>query len=524
MNILQKQDNIYCDALPRMAEGIYKAAKVVGSTMGAAGVNVSLEARINPKHLLINDGSTIVEAIELADPIESIGLSFLKEAVARSNSNSGDGSSTTTVLLAKILEEGIKSGISTLEIKRSLEDCLPHIVKSIKEQTKEITAKDIRAVATIAGEDEEVATVLQEIYEKIGKEGIVHLENSGTYETSYSLIEGVRFVDTGYLSPNMKTDGKKALYKSPKILVTKNKISTPNDIDPLLQFLTSDEYVSTFGKQNLVIFTDDMDSSVARSLIELQQSENRKINILIIKAPTLWKSYVFEDFAKVTGATIIEDSTGTRLGKNLKLDWLGTCNTLIVDKEETTVIGTKDISEHIKELGEEGSTDSKRRLSWLTTKTAIIKLGAKSETELSWRRYKTEDAIFSSRAALRGGIVAGGGVCLLNASKTMPDTIGGNIMKVALKAPITQILANAGMLEVGLEGISGNFGYDTKTRELTDMIEKGIVDSAEIVLGAVRNSLGIAATMLTTSAVITLPPPSQEELMNKAVMRPAHFQ
>jgi len=514
-----KEDNIHEYALTRLATGIRKAANIVGKTMGAAGVNVSLEHKLNPKHLLVNDGSTIVEAIELADPIESIGLSFLKEAVARSNSNSGDGSSTTTLLLSSILEEGIRSGVSTLEIKRSLEECLPIIESALKDQTKEITAKDIKAVATIAGEDEEVAAILQEIYEKIGKDGLIHLENSGTYDTTYSLIEGVRFIDTGFLSPYMAHGHKtKAIYKNPTILVTKNKIQHINDINPLLAALEAQ------NKKDLVIFTDDMDSGVARILIEAHTKG--VLNILIIKAPTLWKSYVFEDFAKCVGATIIEDSSGTKLGKELQLSCLGTCDTLICDKEETTLIGIKDISDHIKELEADGSTDSKLRLSWLTTKTAILKLGAKSETELSWRRYKTEDAIFSSRLALRSGIVPGGGVALFNAAQHLYDTIGGKILKIALQEPIKQIMRNDGVdlsqktpFEIG-----GTLGYNAKSHKGgVDMFEEGIVDSAEIVRNAVRNSLGIAATMLTTSSVITLPPKPMEEMLNQQLMRPAYF-
>lgn len=489
-----KEDNIYPDALPRMAEGVRKAASVVGKTMGKTGVNVSLEHKLNPKHLLVNDGATIIEAIELADPIESIGLSFLKEAVARSNANSGDGSSTTTTILSSILEQGVKLQNTTLEVKRSLDDCLPIIENSIKKQRKEITAKDIKAVATIAGEDEEVAEILQEIYEKIGETGIIHLENSGTYDTNYSLIEGVRFVDTGYLSPYMAHDHKtKAIYKNPTILVTKNKISHINDINPLLGALEAQ------NKKDLVIFTDDMDSGVARLLIEAHTKGI--VNILIIKAPTLWKSLVFEDFAKCIGATIIEDSSGTKLGKEIQIGWLGTCETLICDKEEVTLLGIQDISDHIKSLEELGTTDSKLRLSWLTPKTAILKLGAKSETELSWRRYKTEDAIFSSRAALRNGVVAGGGVALKNVILDLPDTIGGNILKVALMAPITQICANMQI-------------------EIPEKFGDEVIDSTDIVLNAVRNSLGIAATMLTTSAVITLSPKSTEELLNAATMRP----
>ncbi len=476
-----RQDNIYIDALPRLAEGIRKANAIVSKTLGPKGGNVALQANFLPFHESVNDGATIIKRIELADPIQAMGLSYLKEAADRSNNNSGDGSTTTCVLLNAILEEGIKSGVNTLEIKQSLDETLPIIEKGIAEQTRQITVGDIPIVAEIAGESKELARVLGDIYKTIGKEGIIHMEGSGTYETTYSLIEGVRFIDTGYLSPYMATEGKKAIYSKPTILVTKNKINHIKDIDPILQALIQR------GDKALVIFTDDMDSNVARALIELQKNDKRSINILIIKAPTLWKTYVFEDFAKCTGATIIEDASGTSLGSKFRLDWLGTCETLICDKEETTVIGIKDITDHIEDLEKDGSTDAKLRLSWLTTKTAILKLGAKSETELSYLRLKAEDAIFSSRSALKYGVVVGGGVALANCVGKMPDTIGGKIMKVALSAPYRQIVANAN------ENTEGMFGPE-------------VIDSAAIVLGAIRNALGIASTLLTTSSAIILPP------------------
>lgn len=529
-----KQDNIYQDALPRLAEGVRKAASIVSKTMGPKGTNVELESSLYPYHLITNDGATIIKEIQLADPLEKIGLSHLKEAADRSNNNSGDGSTTMTVLLNAILEEGIKSGVSTLEIKQSLDECLPIIEASIKEQTRQITVEDIPAVARIAGENEELATTLGAIYKSIGKDGIIHLEGSGTYDSSYSLIEGVRFIDTGYLSPYMAHDDKtKAIYKNPTILVTKNKIQHINDINPLLKALEAQ------NKKDFVIFTDDMDSGVARTLIEAHKSGI--LNILIIKAPTLWKGYVFEDFAKITGATIIEDASGTKLGKDLKLSWLGTCKTLIVDKEETTVIGIQDISEHIAALAQEGSNDSKLRLSWLTTKTAILKLGAKSETELSYLRLKAEDAIHSSRLALKSGIVAGGGLALFNASHLMPDSIGGNLLKEALISPMKQIMTNAGkgldrIITMGhyeygtnkkfiegkdtLDGIGNTIGFDASSGKNVDMFDANIVDASAIVLGAIRNALGIASTLLTTSSVIILPPKSTEEMMNNAMMRP----
>ncbi len=503
-----QNDNFHKYALVRLAEGIRKATEMVAPTMGAAGTNVVIQSTLNPGHLLTNDGATIIKSIELADTIENLGLTFIKEAVERSNNNSGDGSTTTSVLLNAILQEGIKSGVSTLEIKQSLDECLPLIEKSLDEQTRKITIKDVKSVAFIAGESEELAQTLSEIYTEIGSEGIIHLEGSGTYTTTFSIIDGVRFPGTGYLSPYMgynqdteKSD-KKALYHKPKILVTKKKIEKIQDIEPLLSALIAR------NEKSLVIFTDDMDSNVARAMIELQKSETRSINILIIKAPVLWKNYVFEDFAKVVGATIIEDAAGTSLGTKMNLDWLGTCETLLCDKEETTVIGIADIQGHLKDIKDDESLpsdDKAIRLSYLKTKTAILKLGAKSETELSYIRLKCEDAIHSCRLALQGGIVAGGGIALLNTSIGLPDTVGGTILKQALKAPAFQIVTNAGK-DISLFKIDeSNNGFNAKTGEIVDMFDAGIVDAALIVKGAIRNALGIASTLLTTSSVITLP-------------------
>lgn len=511
------QETIHKDALPRLVNGIQHCADVVARTMGPKGSNVLIQHKLPPGHVLTNDGATIINAMNLADPIENMGLGFLKEAVERSNNNSGDGSTTTAVLLNAILQEGIKSGVNTLEIKESLDACLPIIEAAIHDQTKQITVEDIPSVAEIAGESRGLADILGRIYRIIGKAGIVHLEGSGTYETSFSTIEGVRFGGTGYLSPYLANQGKKAQYEKPAILVTKNKISKLDDINPLLSALITQE------TKTLVIFTDDMDSNVARLLIELQQNPTRKINILIIKAPVLWKQYVFEDFAKVTGATIIEDASGITL-KTLQLNHLGTCDTLICDKEETTVIGIKDITDHVIELQEEadgGSTDAKLRLSWLTTKTAILKLGAKSETELSWLKLKCEDAIHSSRLALQSGIVAGGGVSLRNCADNLPHTIGGEILKVALRAPIEQIMVNAGAQPAGFTGfdaMENTKGFDARDGKIVDMFEAGIVDAAAIVLGAVRNSLGIASVLLTTNSVVTLPEEQKYQLPSNPFM------
>jgi chaperonin GroEL len=519
MNIQMFKNNIYnTNALTGIANGVDIATSVVKQTLGGAGRNVIIEKDLPPYHILTNDGASIIEAMVMEDPLEKRGLGFLQEVVARSNANSGDGSTTTCVLVDAILKEGIKTGINTLEIKKSLDETLPIIEQLIDEQTKPIHEKDISSVALIAGESEEIAYILQQIYFTIGKEGVIYLDNSGTYQTTYELIEGVRFTDTGYLSPYMVYEEEKrkrgekenkAVYENPTILVTKKKIAHLNDINPLLEALTKQ------GKKDLVIFTDDMDSGVASILVKAHRE--RVINCLIIKAPILWKNYVFEDFAKITGSTIIEDTSGINSFKNLPLSVLGTCARIEVSREETTIIPNVDFSDHIKTLKQDRSDDSLRRLSWLQTKTAILKLGANSETELSWKRLKAEDAINSCQKALQSGVVEGGGVCLLKVARNLGDSIGEKIMKSVLIAPIAQIMINAGVKEnpVGVVMIGqGVFGFNAKTgKRVENMLEEGIVDAAKIVKQAVRNAIGISSTILTCSAVITLPPKSRDQIV-----------
>jgi len=505
--------NIHQNALVGIANGVSICADAVRGTMGARGKNVFIEQEFYPFHIITNDGATIIDNIILSDPLEKRGHALIKEATDRSNKNAGDGSTTTVVLLDALLKEGMKTGVNTLEIKHSLDECLPIIEKSIDENKKTITEKEVEDVATVAGESVELGKTLAEIYGLIGRDGIIHLEGSGTYDTSYNFIEGVRFFDTGYLSPFMVHDeravkeGRKetrAVYENPTILVTKRKISTLNDINPLLEALERQ------NKKDLVIFTDDMDSGVASLMVKAHKEH--VFNILIIKAPVLWKPEVFEDFAKVTGSTIVEDASGITF-KNLQLSHLGTCGKIIVDKEETVVIGISDIKDHINDLKSRQDDVSKLRLSWLTTKTAILKLGANSESELSYLRLKAEDAINASRLALQDGIVAGGGIALLNVIKDLPDTVGGKILKEALQAPFKQICSNAGVTAtVDDFKKTGNMGIDAKTGKSVDMYKAGIVDAAKVTKNAVRNALGVASTILTGSVAISIPEMSAQQI------------
>lgn len=543
------------EAIDGMMRGVTIAYETVAPTMGAKGSNIVIEQDLYPYHIITNDGATGIEHLQLTDPLEKRGLAFIKEATDRSNRNSGDGSTTTVVLLHAILKEGLKQDKPTIEIKRSLDELLPIIEQKIDEQKKKIDIGDIRAVAKISGESDELATVLTEIYDHIGTKGIVHLEGSGTDKTFYGFVDGVRFTNTGYLSPFMVHDDEarkselketKAIYEKPTILVTKRKITSMREIEPL--FLT----LESQGKKDLIIFTDDMESSVASTMIETHKVG--VFNVCIIKAPVLWKGYVFEDFAKVVGATIVEDATGLNFN-NLALDHLGTCDKIIVTKDDTIVMGGTDISEHLADLKAQDTEDSRLRLSWLVTKTAVLKLGANSESELSYLRLKAEDAINACKLALEDGVVPGGGLALYNVSREMPDTLAGNILKKALKAPIQQIIDNAGGLplmyyasskeileDVGekmkkgepiliphdgtLETISqtidsgtigGETGFDANKQEFANMWEAGIIDAAKVTKMAVRNAIGLASTILTTNTVIWTPERPDATLKDREV-------
>lgn len=473
-------------AIQGLVNGIDIAVDAIRLTYGNGGTNAVVENVNYPYHEVANDAQTIIQAIELTDPVEKRGLGFLKELMDKANNSSGDGRKTTAILAQTIIREALKKEKTGNEIKKELDAYIDIIENKIFEKTKQIELDEVYAVAKVAGESERIGKLVQSVYKSIGKDGIVHIEASGTYTDDITLIEGVRFVDTGFLSPFMVHDElavkenrkeTRAVYENPTILVTKRKINHIKDINPLLETMLNR------GQKDLVIFADDMDSNVASLLVELHKS--KRMNILIIKAPILWRNYVYEDFAKITGATIVEDASGVNF-KNLTLDHLGTCGKIIVDKEETVVIGIKDISDHIENLKLTNTNDDKLRLSWLTTKTAILKLGANSESELSYLRLKTSDAINSARLALKSGVVKGGGLCL----KEIGEEIDNKILWRALIEPYYLIQENNGGLEV------------------TDDIQ----DSALVVKNAVRNAISLATTILTCNIVVYLPPKEQKEL------------
>jgi chaperonin GroEL len=475
-----------------LINGVEQVAEAIRPTYGPKGSNAVIEREDYPYHEVCNDAQSIVQAIHLSNPLEKRGLAILKELSDKADKDSGDGRKTTILMAQEILKAGYEADISGIQIKREIDKLLPIVLGILDDYKENIIVDEIDKVARVAGESEETGKLLKEIYQKIGKDGIIHVEGSGTYDTFYTITEGIRFTGSGYLSPYMVHDEvaqkenrkeTKAIYENPTILVTKRKIQTVLDIEPLLALLKKQD------KKDLIIFTDDMDSNVASLMVE---THKRKIfNICIIKAPVLWKNYVFEDFAKVTGSTIVEDASGLNF-KNLPVSALGTCKKIIIDKDEVIIQGGADIGDHIEQLKKEEDNDSKIRLSWLVNKTAILKLGAGSESELSYKRLKMADAIHSSRLALQYGIVLGAGVTLSQIAKQLDDSIGGKIMTRALEAPLKQLLINA--------DIKSNEDYG-----------KDIKDSAMVVRNAIINAVSIASTILTVSVAIHIPVKTLEQ-------------
>lgn len=499
-------DNLYFDAVPRLKSGIDKIAKAVGGTMGTAGSNAILEAIESPGHIMTNDGFSIANSIVLADPIEDMGRKMLIEAINRANKASGDGSSTTCVITAATIEEGLKyvGEVHPMDIKRQMEECVPLIEESLEKQSRVIEAKDVGQVATISAEDPSIGAMIQEIYEQIGKSGIIYWDVSKTTQDTYTIGSGITVDGAGFLSPYMcdaNESGQstnQVRIKNARVLITKQKISSASDLGEIAAYLNGKEV------KDLVVFADEVDPLVMPDIIKTRMI--RGFRIVVVKMPVLWKDWWFEDLALATGATVIDPAAGIPM-KMLKEEHLGQVGNLVVTKDDTFLDGIMDVSAHVKALEEENTDDSKLRASRLNTKTARYFVGAQSDSALSYRRLKVEDAIAAAYQALNGGIVAGGGVALREATTSLPDTIGGKILRVALQAPTRQIMDNAGYQGPTGGAASGysTLGVNAATGEIVDMFEAGITDPKNVVVNAAKNAISVAAAVITAPTIVTLP-------------------
>ena len=457
-----------------MIDGISQLSEVIRQSYGPKGGNISVESENYPGHFICNDAQSIIQSIQIEDPVERRGLNFIKELSDKASKDSGEGRKTTIIIAEEILKGGFKAKVKGMKLKEELDELLPKVIESLDRQSERVELEDIGAVAETSSRDKDTGEWMWKIYQQIGRDGVVHIEGSGTFETYHEVTDGVKFEGAGMVSPYMAENGT-AVYEKPVILVTKKKIERDSDISGLV-----DRCVKLH--QPLVIFTDDMDQGVASRLIATHRAGVAKI--LIIKAPIFYKDFIFEDFSKVVGATIVE--TGLSLEK-LPLEVLGTCDKIIVDKEDTVVMGIKDIREHKEKLRTKGDNDSILRLYRLNTKTAILKMGAGSESELSYKMLKAKDAANACRLALEEGVLPGAATSLVKAAEVLGTFKPGSaedIFSQALLAPHKQLIENNGGKKLNL---------------------KGVWDSALVVKNAVRNAISLSGIILTISGDIRLP-------------------
>lgn len=493
------------EAREKLMSGILKAANAVAVTMGTSGANSVIEALENPGHFVTNDGATILSRIHFEDPLEEMGRKILLESVGRANKASGDGSSTATVLTASILSEGIKyiGKLAPMDIKRSLEDCLPIIEASLASQKKNITMDTVEAVASISAEDSSIGSMIQKIYQEIGKEGIINWEASKVPEDSYVIGTGIKISGATYTSRYMCdfVNGEytnKATLENPYIFLAKSKITSQGEMEKFIGEMQQKEI------KELVIFCDEMDASILNSFILARAPQTLGMRFLIIKMPVIWNDQWWEDLEKATGGRIISKSSGIKIS-DMKVDFLGRVGKITVDKEDTFIDGIADLTKHILALKVENTDESLQRAARLNTKTARYLVGAHSESALAYRRLKVEDAIASAAGALEYGILPGGGVALFNASNMLPDSVGGNILEKAMKAPLLQIIKNTGKTDIELKTDKPTYGFDSKTGEIVDMFEAGIVDAYDVVKNAINSAIGVAAGILTVGTVVLYP-------------------
>jgi len=463
--------------------GIKLAVDEIRPTYGPFGLNTIIKTTEYPFNKISNDAYTIIHAIDTDVDGEEMGLNLFKELMDRQNSIGGDGRKTTAIIGDKLLDLSFASPIPKIQLKKYLDGCIDTLDKEIDNLTKEMTVDDVYSVAKVSSESDEIAHLLEEVYKLTGKDGVIEVEASNTPESSYKFIEGNRFMDLGFITSDLvhddeaKKEGKienRAVYEKPFILVTKQKIDKPKQITPIL------DHMLKTGNNNLVILATDIDSKMIGSLIATHKGVDNTFNILILRPPILWKDGIIQDFAKCTGSTIIDPLLGTTLEKLDSL-WLGTCDKIITNKEETILLGISNIEEHIADLKAQGDNESLLRVSWLSNKTVILKIGGNSEQDIYYKRMKCQDAINSCRSALNYGVVEGGGITLKKVAETLPEANFG--LREALMEPFKQLEINAGGNEVDLTNI---------------------YDSAFVVKQAVRNDIGLASTVLTTGGALTL--------------------
>ena len=524
------------EARKKLKAGIDTVANAVATTLGPKGRNVAIDRKYGSP-TITHDGVTVAKEIELPDPFENMGAQLLKEASAKTNDIAGDGTTTSTVLAHAIVSEGLKSlaaGANPMLLKRGIETASKAVSEDIRKQAIEVSSKeDIANVATVSAQDSNIGTLIADVMDKVGKDGVITVEESKGLEFETEYVEGMQF-DRGYISPYFITDNDKmeANIANPNILVYDKKISAAQDMVPLLEKL-----VQT-GKRDLVIIAEDIDGEALATLV--LNKLRGMLNVLAVKAPGFGdrRKARLQDIATLTGASVISEETGRKLETATLAD-LGHCERVITDKDNTPIIGGQgdqaEIKARIDQIRieiEKTTSDYDReklqeRLAKLSGGVAIIRVGAATETELKEKKHRVEDALSATRAAVEQGIVTGGGVALLNAcakiqnlkAENEDEQTGINIVRKSLEVPMRKIVENAGKDgSVIIANIrsqqkskrSNRIGYNVLTDKYIDMIAGGVSDPAKVTRGALENAASIAAMILTTEALITdIPEPEK---------------
>jgi len=517
------------DARRRLKAGIDVVNNAVATTLGPKGRNVALDRKFGSP-TITHDGVTVAKEIELEDPFENMGAQLLKEAASKTNDIAGDGTTTSTVLAHAIVTEGLKTlaaGSNPMLLKTGIMAAARLIADELKKQAIDITTKeDIANVASISAQDRQIGDLIAEVMDKVGKDGVITVEESKGLEFEKEYVEGMQF-DRGYISAYFITDSDhmEAVINEPYVLVYDKKISAAQDIVPVLEKLVQ------IGKRELVIIAEDVDGEALATMV--LNKLRGMLNVLAVKAPGFGdrRKAMLQDIATLTGAMVISDEMGRKL-ETTTLNDLGKCDKVVADKDNTTIVGGKGDEkaikgriEQIKVEIDKTTSDYDReklqeRLAKLTGGVAIIRVGAATETELKEKKHRVEDALSATRAAVEEGIVPGGGVALINAMPSLDtlkfgnedEKIGVNIVRKSLEVPMRKIAENAGMEgSVVVENIrqaqkrqkNKNVGYDVLREEYIDMVKGGVIDPAKVTRGALENAASIAAMILTTEALIT---------------------
>lgn len=512
-----------------LKNGIDVVANAVATTLGPKGRNVALDRKFGSP-TITHDGVTVAKEIELEDPFENMGAQLLKEAATKTNDIAGDGTTTSTVLAHAIVTEGLKNlaaGANPMLLKRGIEIAAKTVADDIKKQAIEITTKEeISSVATISAQDKNIGSLIAEVMDKVGKDGVITVEESKGLEFETEYVEGMQF-DRGYISAYFVTDSEHMLadISDPYILIHDKKISAATDIVPILEKLVQ------IGKRELLIIAEDIDGEALATLV--LNKLRGMLNVIAVKAPGFGdrRKAMLQDIAILTGGSVISEETGRKL-ETVTIADLGQAEKVSTDKDNTTIVGGKGDPKAIKGRIEqirveiENTTSDydreklQERLAKLAGGVAIIRVGAATETELKEKKHRVEDALSATRAAVEEGIVPGGGVALINAMKTLEtvkldnedEQLGINIVRKSLEVPMRKIAENAGkdgsvivenVRQAQIREKNDRFGYDVLTEKYLDMVKGGVIDPAKVTRGALENAASIAAMILTTEALVT---------------------